>query len=227
MLKPDFVTFTGLDEKTDPASVLDLSRRYPVEWGILFSPTRTGKHPRYPSLQATRRFYGIGLKLSAHLCGDHARVLLDAGEIDDALSDELFETIERVQFNLGAEADHINVRQIEEEAARLAEGLGNDVAPIVQWTDPVIPTSTRTFFLFDQSGGKGERPDKWGSPQIDAVMVGYAGGITPQNVIAVLSEIAETHPANVPFWIDMESGVRSGDYLDIGKCEDVLRAVYG
>lgn len=227
MLKPEFVTFTGLDENTEPAAILDLSRRYPVEWGILFSPSKAGVDPRYPSLRAARRFYANGLKLSAHLCGAYADALLSAQEFDDTLADELFEGVERVQFNLGGRVTPENVEPVAEQAARLAETLGLDVAPIIQWQHQAIPNSTRSFFLFDQSGGKGERPETWGKPQPDAIMVGYAGGITPSNVIAVISEINETHPAGVPYWLDMETGVRSNGWLDVGKCEDVLRAVYG
>jgi hypothetical protein len=31
----------------------------------------------------------------------------------------------------------------------------------------------------------------------------------------------------VAYWIDMESGVRTGGWLDVAKCEAVCRAVYG
>lgn len=35
-MKPKWITFTGLDEKTDFNRVEDISKRFPVEWGILF-----------------------------------------------------------------------------------------------------------------------------------------------------------------------------------------------
>ncbi|GAA4256618.1 hypothetical protein HLK65_28415 [Azospirillum formosense] len=38
----------------------------------------------------------------------------------------------------------------------------------------------------------------------------------------VLTQIAATEP----YWIDMESGVRTDDWLDLDKVEAVCRAVY-
>ena len=39
-MKPHFLTFTGIDADTDLDRVHDLSRRYPLEWGVLFSPDK-------------------------------------------------------------------------------------------------------------------------------------------------------------------------------------------
>jgi phosphoribosylanthranilate isomerase len=52
--------------------------------------------------------------------------------------------------------------------------------------------------------------------------VGYAGGINPDNAAEVVSRIQADR-----YWIDMETGVRTGDWLDLDKCEAVCRAVYG
>jgi hypothetical protein len=39
----------------------------------------------------------------------------------------------------------------------------------------------------------------------------------------VLAAVASTGP----YWIDMESGVRTDDRFDLGKCRAVCDAVYG
>ncbi|WP_454909583.1 hypothetical protein [Variovorax gossypii] len=47
MNTPQFTTFTGADDDTCIDEMQALSRDYPVEFGILFSPTRqgSGKYP--------------------------------------------------------------------------------------------------------------------------------------------------------------------------------------
>ena len=223
MRKPEFITFTGIDEQTDPTYLRDMAR-YPVEYGILFSPSKTGVDPRYPSYQSARRFYGSGLRLAAHLCGDFAQCARTPSELPDVLADELFDEISRVQFNVGL-TDPSAV--IEPYVWRIVESLGNDVTPIVQWQADHFPSGLGTDYLFDASGGRGKRPDGWPAPAPGSHRVGYAGGITPDNVLAILNEIADHHPQDVPYWIDMESGVRSAGLFDPAKALRVLQAVYG
>ena len=42
MRKPEFITFTGIDDRTDLVLADFLANRYPIEWGILFSQTNKG-----------------------------------------------------------------------------------------------------------------------------------------------------------------------------------------
>lgn len=88
MTLPTFITFTGADDETDIAKMLELSELYPIEWGILFSPTRRGS-PRYPSIDWVTELRVNGpARLSAHLCGGYSRDVLDRGhtEIDYAIA---------------------------------------------------------------------------------------------------------------------------------------------
>ena len=54
---------------------------------------------------------------------------------------------------------------------------------------------------------------------------GYAGGLTPENFEANAMEIAArdggTHR---PFWMDIESGVRTENQFDLAKVEVILKA---
>lgn len=227
MLKPSLVTFTGIDDHISPGLLMALALPYPqAEFGILFSPSRTGNHPRYPSFASARRFYGSGLRLSAHLCGDYARIVLTGGDLPDEIGDEIFESFQRVQFNIGALPAGVDRQTVEMNALAFADAYGIEV-PIIQWTQALFPSPRGCAYLADRSGGRGERPDTWPTVPEGPGLVGYAGGITPQNVTAVLSEIAETHPPGLPFWIDMESGVRTQDRFDDLKALDVLHAIYG
>ncbi|MBR0879526.1 hypothetical protein [Bradyrhizobium liaoningense] len=55
-------------------------------------------------------------------------------------------------------------------------------------------------------------------------LVGYAGGISPENIHGVMSVLEQTTGR---YWIDMESGVRTDDRFDIEKCRAVCEAVFG
>ena len=77
--------------------------------------------------------------------------------------------------------------------------------------------------LHDLSGGKGKVPPFRPVQAPLAPLVGYAGGIGPDNVIQVLSEI-DAHT----FWIDMETKIRNDDdWLDLDKCESVCKQIWG
>ena len=55
---------------------------------------------------------------------------------------------------------------------------------------------------------------------------GVSGGIDLHNVIELLSARLIV-AMGVPFWIDIETGVRTDGLLDIDKCAAVCAAVYG
>ncbi|RYD73538.1 MAG: phosphoribosylanthranilate isomerase, partial [Verrucomicrobiaceae bacterium] len=75
---------------------------------------------------------------------------------------------------------------------------------------------------YDPSGGRGVAPTRWPINQSPRI-VGYAGGITPENCRAVLDQVGELSQQG--FWLDMESGVRTDDWLDLDKCTSVLEQV--
>ena len=55
---------------------------------------------------------------------------------------------------------------------------------------------------------------------------GYAGGLNPDTIGDALAAIAARVPDGQPYWIDMESGVRTDDRFDLDKCERVLIQAY-
>lgn len=78
----------------------------------------------------------------------------------------------------------------------------------------------RASVLFDPSGGRGIEAFRWPSPPIGCHL-GYAGGIKPDQIVDTLKEIGVV---DSPFWIDMESGVRTDDKFDLAKVRQVLEA---
>lgn len=208
---PSFITFTGLDAWTDLRRVANLSSRYPIEWGVLFSPKRQGVDPRYPDGETLSAIMWMaGIQKAAHLCGDHARSIMQSGECGPIPVDLFY--FDRVQVN-HASPDPLAINAFRDGWGRfrcIAQSRGSE-----------FPADTSVDWLHDLSGGRGEAGAFW--PEHPGRLVGYAGGINPENVASVIAGIN----ADAPYWIDMESGVRTDDRLDLDKCEAVCRAVYG
>jgi hypothetical protein len=207
---PEFVTFTGADDETSVEGMVEIAARYPIEWGILFSAKRQGLSPRYPG--DPWRFTRRGLRLAAHLCGEHARIALETPP-SLWLPLELMLSFERVQINHPAP---------DSWAARGFRTLAGRPVILQARTDREFSgRDPEILSLFDRSGGHGVVPETW--PRYPGRLVGYAGGIGPENVAAVIRAI----DADGPYWLDMESGVRTDDRFDIAKCRRVCEAVYG
>ena len=213
---PNFITFTGADEASDIAGMLELAALYPIEWGILFSPARQGNQPRYPSYNFIYRLFHRRLCLSAHLCGGHSESLLANSEtLVDSMLGEFF----RVQVNT-------TLRGIDTtKLLEWAEAIDPDLQPILQCRG-AFPDEADVQWLFDASGGRGIAPAAWPEPgeDIDAVR-GYAGGLNPDNVAAAVAVIGAKDDN---YWLDMETGVRDeNDRFSLAKCRAVCEAVYG
>lgn len=219
--KPNFITFTSADDKTDIDGMRGLAAQYPIEWGILFSPSRQGNEPRYPSYDFIKSLFGNhptnqGLSLSAHLCGGHSRDVLAKAET--AIDDMLY-PFERVQINT-------TLRGIDTIALNAwAEGISEHLQPILQCRD-AFPEDHRVHWLFDASGGRGIAPAAWPDPGLPIeALRGYAGGLNPENVAAAVAAIGAKDDN---YWIDMETGVRDeNDQFSLAKCRAVCEAVYG
>lgn len=218
MQTPAFVTFTGLDAATDVARLRHLQSLYPVEWGVLFSPKRQG-HDRYPDLASIRGFAGQGLRLAAHVCGAGASSILDDGRFDvlESLPHGMFV---RIQVNTARKDPETH------EASAFARWVGARQA-ILQCRGSAFPQDATVDWLYDVSGGVGREPTSWAVAADTSAFVGYAGGLGPDNVASALESISRHHPEGKPFWIDMETRIRTDDILDLDKCEAVLAAVYG
>ncbi len=209
--QPEQITFTGVDAYTDLDRLINLDTAYKgkVEWGILFSEKQRNRgNLRYPPKLLIDEIRWHGLRLSAHFCGALADDI-NRGDFPEIDLDGFL----RVQVNHASpNIDALN------EFSRIT-----GIEVIAQSRDPfTFPTDQRVSWLFDPSGGRGERPEKLPIPE-DAKWCGYAGGINPENVATVVSQISASC-----FWIDMETGVRNEhDLFDLDKCEAVLKAVFG
>lgn len=215
------ITFTGIDGKTDLGELWDLQCKYPyVEWGVLVSQNWRTNGNRYfnPSmLPALDR----GLCLSAHMCGKIAREFAN-GNINPFVnwSKGRFDLFTRCQLNI-SKSNGVPEKFVQTDEMRILfdqvilqqKGV-NDCGLFMNSKE-----DERVSILLDASGGNGiDTPIEI----LDANpnLVGYAGGINPENVESKLTYLLEN--VNGQFWIDMESGVRTDDWFDLDKVKQVL-----
>lgn len=227
------VAVNGVDTTTDLKELAELSREFPfVEWGILFS--RNPPRLRYPpeewvNTELRKAWNGCkSMKLCMHLCGDYAREICNANWkfLDDLLI--MWTMADRVQ---------VNIRNIMQNAQtiywelrhRLYHGIheyNKRNTPIIIQTDSFQSELLREEFrfncvqaLYDMSGGTGALPGDWPANDVK-FYCGYGGGLNPENVEEQIQKISEV--AKRPYWIDVESGVRTKDKFDIVKTRDFL-----
>lgn len=224
------VTITGADDSIKPVNLVDLSQEYPfVEWGLLLSRSNEG-NPRFPSrgwlreLVHKETFHGVPMQLSAHVCGGWCRDIV-LNNLFTIIQDrpEYMAMFQRVQLNFSPyDASRSFVETLKEHY------------PHKQWIFQVGQKNRDDLLryahsqgvnvacLFDRSGGKGKLPRTWPQP-VDGIYAGYAGGLGPDTLEEQIPKILEA-AGGKPFWIDMESRVRSNDdkYFDLDKVRTCL-----
>ena len=201
-----FVTMTGIDERTDLDRVQSLSRRFAVEWAVLMSPDLQGEHPRFPGQSVIDALRSLPVRKAVHLCGAHAKAVMAGGDPGVDLAG-----FDRVQIN--------HRRPVAELVAAFATAHG--VQGIMQSRTLEFPDAPGVQTLFDKSGGHGRLPVEW--PVHPGHLVGLAGGISPDTIDGVL----DTLDMDGEVWLDMETGVRTDDWLDLDKVEEILAKVAG
>lgn len=203
--RPTFITFTGIDEQTNLAYADFLASKYPIEWGILVTENR--KSPRYPNPDFISKVLSIRGAKSLHLCLDAAKAF-QTGLLPDYIDPKL---INRVQVN----GFSINTTWFK----RLETLYG--VTIILQHRDANF-TESEFLQLYDRSGGRGIFPEHIPPLPHDGRLVGYSGGICATNIHDYLAAIQ----GSSPFWIDIESGVRTNDAFDLNEVEHICQLIY-
>ncbi len=234
-MKLNRVTITGADDSVKPTDLLPLSQKYPfVEWGILMSLSNQGNSARFPS----RRWIGElvemkksnpNVKLSAHLCGQYVRDLVERGE--NRFRDEhapLWHLCDRIQLNF-----HGNWHKISEPFLKLLPGF--NYKQIIFQVDGVNDGAWAqcqnyrcdAVPFFDTSHGAGVKPDEWPKPYSGSVDNGYGGGLGPETIYAEVVKIKMLGHPDWWFWVDMETKVRSNGAakFDLKKVKLCLDAV--
>lgn len=220
------ITFTGIDEQVNPLQLVRLCKEYSfIEWGILFSKDKQGKSPRYPSedyIEQIKSFVQsskVEHNLAAHICGTYTRNLIN-GECA-ILDSKLLKGFKRVQINFST---YLPLKDPVKFAKRLAKYNRYEfILQVRDLNDPIIgicqSEKVRCAPLLDLSGGKGKVLEEFPKPTSN--WVGYAGGLKPENIAKAIRKI-EVLEGLERYWLDMESGVRTNDWIDLTKCEQVI-----
>lgn len=204
MIKPEFITFTGIDDRTDLTRADRLASKYLIEWGVLLS--EKNKDARYPCAQAIEEILEVSGTKSAHLCGRLARDFQK--RITPRYAD--LHRFSRIQVN----GYQINTEHFTE----LEDVLGVE---IITQSRSVEFEESEFLSLFDCSGGEGIMPTSVPKSTGEKI-VGYAGGMGPDTVLDYLRLVE----CEGPFWIDMEGRVRTNGWFDLDKVERVCQSVF-
>ncbi|MDD2863045.1 MAG: hypothetical protein PHI71_18520, partial [Acidiphilium sp.] len=233
----ELVSLTGADDHVAPEALAALSAQYPLaEWAILVFPEKEGT-PRNPSAQWREKFLSLELPhTAAHLCGTQIFRELSTPETAKVRIAEL-SRYGRVQLNINARRPEFTDDEVLSIYRKLLDaGLhlilqhhDGSWRVIQKFVADAAPESlSRIALLYDASKGTGKRPEFW--PPMSTVgsvplFCGYAGGLGPDVLDEELPRIREAATAwrDLPFWIDMESGVRTNNEFDLSKAETVLR----
>ncbi|PYE77902.1 hypothetical protein DFQ15_11146 [Xylophilus ampelinus] len=213
MAKPAFITFTGIDSEKIIPGMRYLSALYPIEWGVLIDPARTGL-PLFPSHAIVEQLRHSGLRLSAHVCGVPAADIAAGGfpSLD-------LRGFSRIQINHGFQGS--TPEQIA-HCKLYAASCG--VRPALQCQQG-FPDADGVDWLYDVSFGTGVRPSRWIALNRKNPFCGYSGGLNAATVGSLLESLDV--PSGARFWIDMESGIRTEGVFDLQKCGAVCETVYG
>lgn len=223
------VTITGVDERTDINELVRLKEKYEfLEFGVLMSKNNTGtnENNRYPSFEYIDKLLNAGIPLSGHICGKLARDFMKTGNFDDIrefLTTERIKGFDRFQFNIRG-FDGYTLFHVPEDIKIIIQVSDCKSYNYFYSMNERIDNEGRVSALMDSSGGTG----KLGFFDVIAnedEYVGYAGGISIDNISYILGYIYGRNECNKDYWIDMESSVRTEDWLDISKVEKICENV--
>ena len=221
-----YCTITGADDRTLPHEMAEMTEKYPfVEWGILIYPKKMGT-PRYPLLQSIDEFVAVRqecpVHLAAHLCGTAVDQFLTGNPV----SRTMLAPFDRIQVNVDPTMMAVNRMGM---VLRYAIRRYSDNKPIITQHNAATAGFYRHIadldthaILFDASRGNGVRPSHWPDP-FPNKRCGYAGGLNPDTIEEDMAAI-DRAAGSATVWIDLETGVRTNDELDMEKVETVLAA---
>lgn len=232
------VTVTGADDKTNQKDLIDLLKLYPfVEFGILFSIKSEGSK-RFPKHEWVDNLQELVIKnkvnkrhFSGHLCGKYVSDIFNGNvENTGGVIDKFGSLFSRWQLNTHG-LKHGHTRWWIDVIAKELQRMGVEI--IFQYDNVNKHIMNNTIgrngnkgfsALFDLSHGAGVLPDAWPAP-IEGLDVGYAGGLSPSNVVEQIEKILPAIGER-DFWIDAETHLRSDvdDTFDLGKVEAFLKA---
>lgn len=217
-----YISLTGADNLVEIKDLEAFSEEYPLfECAMLIFAERDGL-ARNPNIEWRKKLYNSNVKNKAmHVCGSSINQL--AQEKIEFMKE--MNNFQRVQINLKpqwATEELINslVKVVEKNPQIEFITQHNELnKQYFHYWEEVANHS----YLYDGSLGKGLSPEIWLSPVIGK-RTGYAGGLNVDNIYVNCQKI-QLASAEIPIWIDMETGIRTNDQFDLIKAKKVLEIV--
>lgn len=238
-MKLKFITFSGINEFTDVAELIQLCNAgwgNKAEAGIQVS----GKKASFGSarywwlrlLHLNLKYYSPAFNLALHLNQDWVEDFCDgspSAELSEFLGwkNACFKPFfGRVQLNfrIGREKtpdlDRLLASMKKYPDVRFILSYNDDNAEFIH---KLYDTGFRFDCLYDNSHGEGIESSHYAPPAFEDVLQGYSGGISPENVVSVLNKISQSVPADREIFIDAEGKLKGNDgHFSTEKCKAYL-----
>ncbi len=221
------ITCSGANEFTDIDGLFTLYREFPcVEFGIQVSGKKCGfASPRYAWLQNLKEqilLRKVDFRLALHLNQDWVDEFCDGHivpELQELLSWKnaqgapLFQRIQ-LNFKIGRNEKTPTLDKLETQMMKFPhlrfilsynEANATLIREIYQRHNVIFD------LLFDESFGEGVAPDCRQKPVFDDIVQGYAGGLSPENIVSELTKIALLLPPKALIFIDAEGKLKGAD----------------
>lgn len=211
------VTITGADDNVSYTALHNLALEFPfVEWGLLVSGKRSGED-RYPSAEWLHGF-PKHLRHSLHLCGSDARAFMDGTRM--LLVCGFASRIQLNGWSPGAiDLAHVKEFSVQHQVEVILQCRRQEEIDAAYMEAAAIGGSV----LLDASGGTGKTIEEIPASRMVFVKTGYAGGLGQKTAAHVVRSVRLR--CDAPFWVDMESNVRTNNRLDLEKVRAVLEEV--
>lgn len=227
-MKLEYVTCSDPREHNLISDMIKLGRMPNAEIAVQCHPSKMSEGmPRNVWFKRLlHAVYDISkINLAIHVNNEWTYEICVNGKIPDTLLEFLKAhdshnnpTIKRIQLNMNeATAQNINPAEL----AKIVQCYFPRREFIFQYNDvtkdavrKMHETGVQFSLLFDASGGYGKSPESWEKPVYKTHKMGYAGGISPDNVIDNLRKINLLLPADYKTWIDAEGRLKSNTLFD-------------
>ena len=243
MMDIKYVTCSGTNETTNMYQLINLLQMFPLaEIGVQVSAEqclqKVGRLPWIYALEKQARREKMNLRAALHINNGWVADLgqgIIVPELQELLNlkgvggTPFFYRIQ-LNFKVGREQtpDLTKLSQLMADFAQHRFILSyNDSNKAL--IEQLYKCGQKFDLLYDGSFGKGITPDSRPTPIWPKVLQGYAGGIGPDTVAGVLSNIYTNwlkKPNDACIYIDAQRRLEDEDgYLDLRKCAEYLRQV--
>lgn len=232
------VSFVGVDEKTNLDDLLEFrsyswkQEKVGYELSVLYSDSKNSHYQRYPAHDFSVEFLKFARKNniigSLHLCGDAVTRYLN--EDKDVI--DLCKGANRIQLNINMK----NYSDIKILANTIVDITAKHHFNVIlqknatkqKLNDLILASQNiniQQFSLLNDSSGGFGRQINHVEPPHEICFTGYAGGINPDNVLQIISMIDKENINDKPYYIDMESGIRTDNVFSIEKCQIIRKLI--